>query len=166
MALRRHTHAFRRPPPTTFAQKVQAAFQNPQRRQSRKKAACTLVSRVQAAFCHLCAVFSRFTWRCAAIPALQAAAPDHLRAKNAGCFGNTFNAPKAACTLILPPNSIRALQHGGEKAVRLVRGAVQLQIFARVQRNFLRRQNLARVQERKLRIAAQKCLNLPLVLFG
>ena len=54
--------------------------------------------------------------------------------------------PKSSLHFILPPNSIRALQHGGEKTVRLVRGAVQLQIFACVQRNFLRRQNLARVQ--------------------
>lgn len=47
--------------------------------------------------------------------------------------------PESSLHFILPPNSMPALQHGGEKTVRLVRGAVQLQIFARVQRNFLRR---------------------------
>ena len=54
--------------------------------------------------------------------------------------------PESSLHFILPPNSMAALQYGGEKTVRLVRGAVQLQIFACVQRNFLRRQNLARVQ--------------------
>ena len=72
--------------------------------------------------------------------------PTVFAQKVQAALGTRSTLPESSLHFILPPNSMPTLQHGGKKTVCLVRGAVQLQIFACVQRNFLRRQNLARVQ--------------------